>query len=94
MLNFLKQYQAWLDAGAPQGEPFSRKTGLCINILLLPDYALVRSELRTALFTDFQDTVYPFNNGRSSGFIKEMQNGSAHRNKARNAWVKKMINES
>lgn len=31
---FYKAYAAWLDAGAPHGQPFVRNNGLCLNLLL------------------------------------------------------------
>lgn len=94
MLEFLKDYQAWLDAGAPQNQPFSRRVGLCVNITTVDGFTPARSELRIALFKDFGDAVYPFNKSKSAGYLREMEKQSMHLNKARNAWVKKMIHES
>lgn len=32
LLTFYRTYLAWLEAGAPEGEPFTRCTGLCSNL--------------------------------------------------------------
>ncbi|AWN06263.1 hypothetical protein [Erwinia phage phiEaP8] len=92
MHEFLRKYKEWLDAGAPEAKPFSRTLGLCGNMKLSGHYDY-KYQLRNALKRDFDDVVYPFNNGMGIGYVTEKECQTMHENKERIAWVERMLRE-
>ena len=90
MLKFLKDYYAWLQAGAPDNEPFSRKVGLCSNINEKYGFD-AKLTLRRTLRDTMKDAVYPFNKNGNE-YNDEVENQTMHLNPKRIEWVKKMIN--
>ena len=93
---FYKAYSDWIDSGAPEGEPFSRRGGLCGSIFL---YAAMngypvseRSALLLVMRVQFikagLDRNYPFNN-KDNPYDEETINGLIHTNNERVTWVKK-----
>lgn len=96
LAEFYEAYSDWIDAGAPEGEPFSRRIGLCGSLCLyltskgcicpVRDMALqlMKSQfIKAGLSRD-----YPFNNADNSYYMESI-NGTIHTNKNRVAWVKK-----
>lgn len=95
LAEFYKAYSDWVDYGAPEGEPFSRRIGLCGSLCLyltskccicqVRDMALrlMKSQfIKAGLSRD-----YPFNNADNS-YRMESINGTIHTNKNRVAWVR------
>ena len=96
LADFYKAYSDWIDSGAPESEPFSRRVGLCGSLCLyltskscnfrVRDMALqlMKSQfIKAGLSRD-----YPFNNAENSYYLESI-NGTIHTNKNRIAWVKK-----
>ena len=96
LAEFYEAYSDWIDAGAPESEPFSRRVGLCGSLCLyltgkgcicpVRDMALklMKSQfIKAGLSRD-----YPFNNAENSYYV-ECINATIHTNKNRIAWVKK-----
>ena len=94
--DFYKAYSDWIDAGAPEGEPFSRRVGLCASMCLhLKWKGCNPREREVALFLMKSQFIkaglsrdYPFNNAENS-YYEEGINGTMHTNSDRIAWVKK-----
>lgn len=95
LTDFYKAYSDWIDSGAPEGEPFSRRSGLCVALcsylaskgckFQVRDMALqlMKSQfIKAGLSRD-----YPFNNAYNSYYVESI-NGAIHTNKNRIAWVK------
>lgn len=81
---YLATYRDWIDAGAPEGKPFSRRHGLCGNAgAAMPD-------LVTMLRADFAMSVsYPF--GGADLFLRERLRHTMHLNKDRIAYVRSKL---
>ena len=97
---FYKAYAAWLDVGAPEGEPFTRAKGLCwtVSVYVQDTFGGGRGEpavqdMMQALIAADLDGTLPFNN--SDGYIKgygygsECYLGTCHLNPKRAEWVRK-----
>ncbi|UVD31660.1 hypothetical protein Pondi_00019 [Escherichia phage Pondi] len=82
---FYQAYAAWLDAGAPEDQPFSRAYGLCDNLFTRGCYDILR-ELKGHFKSEGYDPAYPF--GGSEVFETEMDNEEMHLNPERIKWVK------
>ena len=67
LLTFYRTYLAWLEAGAPEGEPFTRCTGLCSNLYDFYDmgeserYEPVLDEMHEQFYRKDLVMVLPFN---------------------------------
>lgn len=86
---FYNDYAAWLDAGAPEGQPFSRGYGLCDNLYNQGCHKILR-ELKGHFKIEGYDTAYPF--GGSEVFETETDDLTMHLNPARIKWVKDHAN--
>lgn len=103
--NFYCAYKAWLDAGAPNNNPFSRSRGLCHAIKIF----VLRQELQSAysylysaraeMCSQFKaaslDPDYPFNTpdyiaDDVHNYYMEAAREEIHLNPARVAWVHTM----
>lgn len=89
---FYNDYAAWLDAGAPEGQPFVRSQGLCINLW---DWSEHNVNLDIELSNQFKDAGldedYPFNvNGNDHH--RETDSELMHLNPLRIKWVKDHAN--
>jgi hypothetical protein len=87
---YLSAYAAWVDAGAPDGEPFDRCIGLCTNILNWEGRppGLVAG-LKAAFKADGLDKRYPF--GGEDQYDAAADNNEQHLNEQRLAWVRSKI---
>lgn len=94
--DFYKAYSDWIDDGATECEPFSRRVGLCASLCLYLKWKdcnqrerevalqLMKSQfIKAGLSRD-----YPFNSAENSYYVESI-NGTIHTNKNRIAWVKK-----
>ena len=100
ILEALRGYRDWLEAGAPEHPVFNRHWGLCASV---GKYALV-SKRRIASFSDASawygkvrtkfegmfvleglDRDYPF--GGPDLYFRETRNDTCHLNPLRRAWV-------
>lgn len=96
LAEFYEAYSDWIDAGAPEGEQFSRRVGLCGSVCLyLKSKGLNFREREMALFLMRKQFIkadlnrdYPFNNQDNSYYVESIY-GLIHTNKNRIAWVKK-----
>jgi hypothetical protein len=85
---FLADYLAWVDAGAPEGEPFTRHFGLCFNAEEI-DHKLYK-ELCGILEKEFPDhAAYPF--GGMSVYLNYNKNHTQHLNQKRIDWIKSKL---
>ena len=88
---FYNDYAAWLDAGAPQGQPFCRDAGLCHNLGKFGGDRDAYIEMGRQFEAAGLDDQYPFDNTEDhyydmSGLY------SHHTNPLRIQWVKDHAN--
>lgn len=96
LAEFYKAYSDWIDAGAPEGEPFSRRSGLCGSLCLyltskgyrFPARDMTLQLMKSQFIKAGLSRDYPFNHAENSYYV-ECIDGSIHINKNRIAWVKK-----
>ena len=96
LADFYKAYSDWIDAGAPESEPFSRRVGLCGSIFLylamkgypIKDRKITLEMMRAQFVKAGLDSEYPFNNQENS-YRMESINGLIHTNANRIQWVKR-----
>lgn len=96
LAEFYEAYSDWIDAGAQEGDPFSRRVGLCASLCLhLKGKGCNPREREVALFlmkSQFTKAGlsrdYPFNNADNSYYVEGID-GKIHTNKNRIAWVKR-----
>lgn len=95
LAEFYEAYSDWIDAGAPESEPFSRRVGLCGSLLLhlkskgcrFPVRDMALQLMKSQFIKAGLSRDYPFNNADNS-YCLESINGEIHTNKNRVAWVK------
>jgi len=89
---FLTDWLAWAEAGAPEHPVFRRKSGLCMLAQIFweeqPNSELV-DDLQDALEASFGETHYPF--GGAHEFHIRMLDHTQHENPARLAWVRQQL---
>ena len=90
--HFYNDYQAWLDAGAPEGKPFTRHGGLCVNLCIWRnEQAEIDKKLllSSVLIIQFKEeglaACSPFG---LLEYVEEKKNGTGHLNKQRILWIK------
>lgn len=96
LAEFYKAYSDWIDAGAPESEPFSRRVGLCGSLCLYltnkgcrsPERDMALQLMKSQFIKAELSRDYPFNNADNS-YCLESMNGLIHTNKSRVAWVKR-----
>jgi hypothetical protein len=87
---FLSAYVAWVDAGAPQEKPFSRRYGLCSNLTywalhLGPiDRHALEEEMDEMFDADGLDRCHPFG---VDEYFKARNAYKQHLDAKRIAWV-------
>ena len=81
LAEYLTDWLAWVDRGAPDGEPYDRARGLCANTPL----GSIFRDLRRL----FAGNNYPFG-GRDEYWLREFQKAQ-HLNEARLAWVRSTL---
>lgn len=86
---FYNDYAAWLDAGAPEGQPFYRNLGLCASVTQYP-YHQPRWKIKKQLEDAGLDKIYPF--GGEYQFETDFDNATMHLNPERIKWVKDHAN--
>jgi len=94
--SFLRSYMKWVNAGAPDGQPYSTCFGLCSAACRYDDDKdnrfpnQVYYGLGAMLERDFEENSnYPF--GGCEVYLKS--SGRHHENPARLAWIAKTIEE-
>ena len=96
LADFYKAYSYWIDSGAPEGEPFGRRVGLCGSLCLylinkgcrLPERDMVLQLMKSQFIKAGLSRDYPVNNADNSYYV-ECIDGAIHTNKNRIAWVKR-----
>lgn len=104
---FFQLWLNWVATGAPEGQPFSRKEGLCYSLLrwLKNKDQTVVGDPRKELMYLFKDTfgdavnrkdgspmwVYPF--GGCDRYTNDFRNRTMHKNQKRINWVRKILEE-
>ncbi|WAX14509.1 hypothetical protein ECO340P2_00254 [Escherichia phage ECO340P2] len=98
LLTFYRTYLAWLEAGAPEGEPFTRCTGLCTNLYDFYDmgeserYQHVLDEMHEQFYLKDLVMVLPFNSNFGK-YTLEAEKSRCHLNVDRVNWVKERVAE-
>lgn len=92
--DFYRAYADWLDAGAPQGKPFVRNNGLCLNLLLKMPRSYEETnaafeEMTEQLCEAGLDTLFPFDTREEYSKCDNM-----HLNPRRIAWVRAHVEEN
>ena len=88
---FYNAYAAWLDAGAPQYEPFCREAGLCHNLGKFGGDRDAYIEMGRQFEAAGLDYRYPFNDGEAD-YLCHAFNDDQHTNPERIKWVKDHAN--
>lgn len=96
LAGFYETYSDWIDAGAHEGEPFSRRVGLCASLCeYLREEGIAFKEREMALLLMKSQFIkaglngdYPFNS-QEKPYLSESARGLIHTNISRIAWVKK-----
>ena len=96
LAEFYEAYSDWIDAGAPEGEPFSRRVGLCGSLCLyltskcceFPVRDMALQLMKSQFIKAGLNRDYTFNNAEKSYYV-ECVNGTIHTNKNRITWVKR-----
>jgi len=103
LLMYLRSYREWLVEGAPEDEPYTKTSGLCVNIsrcpFVLPTDEERVQELLTKLLpivliyelSEEKVSCVPFNNGNIREYVQESLLFKTHLNPKRNAWVNATI---
>lgn len=94
--DFYEAYSDWIDTGALEGEPFSRRVGLCgslcsylaSNGCKLPVRDMALQLMKSQFIKAGLNRDYPFNNAEKSYYV-ECIVGTIHTNNERIAWVKR-----
>lgn len=82
---FLKDWLAWVERGAPEGEPYSRADGLCANAFHWSgDHRALYRDLRAT----FKADVHPFG---QPDYLARMLADTQHECPKRLAWVREQI---
>ncbi len=92
LTEFYNAYNNWLNAGAPNYEPFSRTAGLCYGIMTFSDEnckvaRILKSEMRKQFDAADLDNCTPFNNDENY-YADESDDRSMHLNPKRIEWVR------
>lgn len=96
LAEFYRAYSDWIDDGAPESEPFSRRVGLCGSLCSylaskgcrFPVRDMALQLMKSQFIKAGLSRDYPFNNADNS-YCLESINGEIHTNKNRIAWVKR-----
>lgn len=91
LTNFYISYEFWLELGAIDDGVFSRRFGLCGNLLGFYSNSNNKSELLNEMKKQFKDANLPFpfafsKNGED--YHAECINSNCHKNRQRIKWVK------
>lgn len=86
---YLADWLAWVERGAPEGEPYSRRFGVCGALGSYPGQHLSR-EMDWVLRAQFGNRhLFPFCGPEESG--REYSEATKHLNPRRLAWVRMML---
>lgn len=96
LAEFYESYSDWIDSGAPEGEPFSRRSGLCGSLCSyltskgcrFPVMDMALQLMKSQFIKAGLNRDYPFNN-QDNSYYMECIDGLIHTNKNRIAWVKR-----
>ena len=88
---FYNAYAAWLDAGAPQYEPFCRESGLCHNLGKFGGDRDAYIEMTRQFEAAGLDYRYPFNDGEAD-YMVHIGQEDHYINPLRVQWVKDHAN--
>ena len=89
---FYKSYNDWLVAGAPDGEPYLRSAGLCINLRRFAEnHEPLQHEMNMQFLANGYRLRIPFN--RDGSYFTEATTNTCHLNQMRINWVKDHVEE-
>lgn len=86
---FLQDWLDWVERGAPEGEPYGRSYGLCLNARYEWGYAL-SSELERLFAAQGLNAATPF----GSGYFARAVGKTQHECPKRLEWVRKTLAEA
>lgn len=87
---FLTDWLAWVEVGAPALQPFSRRSGLCsASHLAARRGPTLKQELQALLFRYFGPTDFPF--GGEMRYHVDASMGTQHENMLRVQWVRSVL---
>lgn len=92
---FLADWLAWVERGAPEAEPYTRRRGLCSNAELFRGWDdAAAMALHWALVADFgaYQGLFPF--GGPYAYVLSSRACDQHLNKQRLAWVRGKLEAS
>ena len=95
LTQFYKDMQTWVDAGCPPHNVFTRREGLCDNLV---QWLHQQEKLNLSLFTQLRNQFreagkniyFPFNENTS--YCVEAEAGLCYTNKQRLDWIKHHAN--
>jgi hypothetical protein len=91
---FLSAYLEWIEHGAPQKLPFSRRYGLCSNLtdwarpLDIEERIALEKALDRMFSADGLDQCHPFG---ADEYFEAREDETQHLNEARIAWVRSKV---
>lgn len=88
---FYNTYAAWLDAGAPEGQPFYRHAGLCHNLGKFGGDRDAYVEMTRQFEAAGLDYKYPFDYNMEN-YRSQSDDETMHLNPERIKWVKDHAN--
>ena len=86
---FLTDWLAWAEAGAPPLQPFSRRSGLCSATHMASGGSALQQELQALLLRYFGPTDFPF--GGEARYHRDASFGTQHENMLRVQWVRAVL---
>lgn len=92
LTDFYRDYAAWMDSGAPNGDVFRQNRGLCTCLSRWCAANGINEYLNVDMNWQFVsanlDSIYPFNGGDHQGYSREVRKNACHLNPERIAWVR------
>jgi hypothetical protein len=86
---YLTDWLAWVDRGAPDGEPYDRGVGLCTNAEQFDCNSDLNECALGSLIELFDGEECPFGGGLD--YHRDIMNRTQHLNEARLAWVRSTL---
>ncbi len=89
-LEYLRDWLAWVERGAPQNVPYDRCQGLCANVCLYTAEPKTKRDIKDSLAGAFGMT-YPFG---VAEYRKRLRASTQHLDPKRLAWMRSVLEEA